>query len=313
MTATATSDLVVGDEALARFAAEVGDTGPVAIVGGRTRWDAGGPSAAGTRLVAAPRGIVAIDPSEMTVRVLAGTPVAELHQALAAVGQCTGLPERGGTVGGALAVGEDARDVPATRRLRETLLQVRYVSADGRLVTGGGPTVKNVSGYDLPRLLVGSLGTLGLLGEVLLRTDPVPAVSVWLVADDADPRRVTGALHLDAPVLWDRRRTWVRLAGHAPDVEHERAVLADHGTFVDADGPPALPPHRWSMRRSLLAELTEEQTGQAVLNVTVGTVHASRPQPVPPPSRALGELAAAVKRELDPHGRLNPGRDPARR
>ena len=72
-----------------------------------------------------------------------------------------------------------------SRRVRETPLQLRYVSADGRLVTGGGPTVKNVSGYDLPRLFVGSLGTLGLLGEVLLRTDPVPAVSVWLALDDS--------------------------------------------------------------------------------------------------------------------------------
>lgn len=304
---------VAADEALTDFAAAVGTTGPVAVVGHRTRWEAGGLPDEGTRLVTAPSGIVAVDPSEMTVRVLAGTPVGELHAAVAEAGQCTGLPERGGTVGGALAVGEDSPLVPAARRLRETLLQVRYVSAEGRVVTGGGPTVKNVSGYDLPRLLVGSLGTLGLLAEVLLRTDPVPAASVWMVAPDADPMQVTDALHLDAPVLWDRRRTWVQLCGHEPDVEHERAVLADHGTFAEADGPPPLPPHRWSVRRSLLFEITEEQTGQAVFDVAVGTVHASEPQPVPPPSPALAALADRVKREFDPGGRLNPGRDPARR
>ena len=60
--------------------------------------------------------------------------------------------------------------------VRDTVLEVRYVSADGRLIKGGGPTVKNVSGYDLPRLFVGSLGTLGIIAEVVLRTRPVPAL-----------------------------------------------------------------------------------------------------------------------------------------
>ena len=97
----------------------------------------------------------------MTVRVRTGTTVEELHTELAARGQRTPLVERGGTVGGALAVGENDIFVLGRGTLRASVLQVRYVSAEGRIVNGGGPTVKNVTGFDLPRLMVGALGTFG--------------------------------------------------------------------------------------------------------------------------------------------------------
>ena len=103
--------LAIDDPVLAAFADEVGTEGPVAVEGGRTRWNVGGASAPGTRLVAAPTGIVDYVPDEMTVTVRCGTPVAELHEALAERGQRTCLPERGGTVGGALAVGENSLHV----------------------------------------------------------------------------------------------------------------------------------------------------------------------------------------------------------
>src|SRR4051812_7469403 len=104
----------------------------------------------------------------MTVRVRVGTTVAELHEALRAHGQRSALPERGGTVGGAIAVGHNDLHVLGRGRVRDAVLQLRYVSADGRLITGGGTTVKNVSGFDLPRLMVGALGTLGVLAEAVL-------------------------------------------------------------------------------------------------------------------------------------------------
>ena len=66
--------------------------------------------------------------------------------------------------------------------MENTLLQARYVSAAGEIVKAGGPTVKNVSGFDLCRLLVGSYGTLGFLGDVILRTRPLPATSQWCSA-----------------------------------------------------------------------------------------------------------------------------------
>ncbi|MDA8310967.1 MAG: FAD-binding protein [Actinomycetota bacterium] len=302
------------DEMLLAFAAEVGDTDPVAVEGGRTRWDAGGPPVPGTRLVRAPAGIVEYRPEEMTVRVRAGTAVEELHEALGARGQRTALPRRGGTVGGALAVGEDDVCVLGRGRVRDAVLQIRYVSADGAVVTGGGPTVKNVTGYDLPRLLVGSLGTLGLLGEAIIRTNPVPAVSRWFSAEGADPFAAREALFRPSAVLFDGRTTWVQLEGHAADVEAERRGLAGDpavgGDWQECERGPVLPPHRWSLRPSELRCVDGSQLGEFVASVGVGTVFASLPAPARPQAAALGALAGRIKHEFDPTGRLNPGRSP---
>jgi len=159
---------------LERFADEVGSVGEVTVAGLGTR----GGAVPGVRAVAAPAGIEWVQADEMTVCCGAGTSVDELVAALATHGQTVALPA-GGTVGGALASG--ASDV---RRLgygpvRDTLLQARYVSAAGEVVKAGGPTVKNVSGFDLCRLLVGSRGTLGFFGEVILRTRPLAQRSQW--------------------------------------------------------------------------------------------------------------------------------------
>ena len=102
----------------------------------------------------------------------------------------------GGTVGGALAVGRCGIRRLGDGPVRDTLLQARYVSAAGEVVKAGGPTVKNVSGFDLCRLLVGSQGTLGFLGEVILRTRPRPAASQWFAAP---ARRSVAAVRRAAP------------------------------------------------------------------------------------------------------------------
>lgn len=315
---------LVVDTTLSAFVAEVGAADPVAVVGGRTRWTAGGPLADGARLVRAPAGVVEYHPEEMTVTVRAGTPVAELHAALAAAGQRTSLPERGGTVGGAFAVGENHLEVLGRGPLRAAALQVRYVSAEGRLVTGGGPTVKNVTGFDLPRLLVGSLGTLGLLAEVILRTNPIPPESRWVASGDADPFAVRDLLARPGAVLWDGATTWALLEGHPGDVDAQLGVLAGTGRWEPVAGPPALPPHRWSLRPSELRRLApagpsgapeagaagEFATGDFVASVGVGTVFATIPQPRRTLSPAQQTLARRVKEQFDPAGRLNPGRRP---
>ncbi|MEX2562997.1 MAG: FAD-binding protein [Nitriliruptoraceae bacterium] len=305
----------ITDQSLLDFADEVGPDGPIAVQGARTRWDVGGPVRSDTRITDAPSGIVNHRPEEMTVSVYAGTPVAELHQALRQFGQRTALPDRGGTVGGALAVGENDLMVRAVGRVRHALLQVRYVAADGQIVTGGGPTVKNVSGFDLPRLMVGSLGTLGLIAEVVLRTNPVPETSVWLSADSVDALAVNEALFHPAAVLWDRRddrdTTWVCLEGYAADVNAEREVLAPHGSFEQVAPPSDLPVHRWSLEPSALATLDPASLGGFVASVGVGIVLAGRRQSPREPDATARSIAARIKREFDPDGRFNPGRDPA--
>jgi glycolate oxidase FAD binding subunit len=295
------------------FAALVGEEGPVCCRGGGTRWTVGGASADGTREVRAPAGVVELEPAEMTVRVGAGTTVADLQGALAAVGQRVLLPtgEEGSTVGGVLAVGRADHHRLGWGPVRDRVLEVRYVSGSGRLVKAGGPTVKNVSGFDLARLLVGSLGTLGLIGEVVLRTMPAVEASAWF-AGDADPWDVAAVAHRPVALLWDGRRTWVLVEGWTEDVAAQGAALGERG-LAPVDGPPAFPPRRWSVDPSTLrAGATSGAWGGAwVAEVGVGVVHATASAPEPELAPAVVELNRRVKARFDPAGRLAPGRDPS--
>ncbi len=308
-----TARLAVTDPVLLAFADEVGADGPVAVEGARTRWEVGGPGHPDTRLVRAPAGIVDYVPDEMTVTVRCGTTVAELHQALSAEGQRTALPERAGTVGGALAVGENGLHVLGRGRVREAALQVRYVSDDGKVVTGGGPTVKNVTGFDLPRLLVGSLGTVGLLAEVILRTNPIPAVTRWVASDDADPFTVLDTILRPGSVLWDGNRTWIELEGHVPAVDAEQARLASMGTWIEVDGPPELESHRWVLPPGEIQTNVDGFGSRFVASVGVGTVWADVAQPSRAVAAGVTALNQRVKEQFDPRHRLNPGRDPGAR
>ena len=305
------------DGALRDFAAGVGSEGPVCVRGGGTRWGLGGAVAPGTREVAASAGIVAFEPAEMTVRVRAGTPVTELHEELSAAGQRTALPERpGGTVGGALMAGESSVARLGLGLVRDALLQVRYVCADGRIASGGAGTVKNVSGFDLCRLLVGSLGTLGLVGEALVRTVPVGEVERWVRVSGVDPGAVLSC-GAAAAVLWDGTDVWVLLSGYGVDVDEDLGRLAELAAEPPApvDGPPELPPHRWSCTPAHAASFgaSNGAGGRFVAEIGVGVVHASEPPPPGPVDAGAAELNRRFKERFDPTGRLNPGRDPLRR
>jgi glycolate oxidase FAD binding subunit len=300
------------DPHMAAFASDIGGTGAVAVEGSRTRWHAGGELAPGTCLVKAPAGILEHRPEEMTVRARAGTPVAELHAELASRGQRTALARRGGTIGGALAVGENDLSVLGRGRLRDCVLQLCYVSAEGVVVKSGGPTVKNVSGFDLPRLIVGSLGTLGLIGEVILRTNPIPPISQWVESSDCHPFMVLGPVARPSTVLWDGTRTLVELEGYAADVRAQQDSLGSIGHWAEAGGPPELPAHRWSLRPSDLRHLEQYALGPFVASVGTGTVFASVPQPSPARSPSIVALAERVKQQFDPTNRLNPGRSATR-
>jgi FAD/FMN-containing dehydrogenase len=245
----------------------------------------------------------------MIVRARAGTSVADLHAEIGAKGQRTGLPSRGGTIGGAISVGENDLAVLGRGRVRDAVLLIRYVSAEGKLISCGAPTVKNVSGFDLPRLIVGSLGTLGMVAEVILRTNPVPQVSIWLESGDSDPFAVRERLLRPSAILWNGNQTWIQVEGHPSDVGSVRVALDQLGTWHRVEGSPALPPHRWSLRPSGIRHLDQDATGVFVASIGVGTIFAERPQPVRSASSGLAALAARIKHTFDPTNRLSPGRD----
>jgi glycolate oxidase FAD binding subunit len=287
------------DEAVAAFAGEVGTTGPVTVGGLGTR---GGP-VPGVRQVSAPSGIDRIQPAEMTISCGAGTPVAVVDAALAEHGQCLAIPDSG-SIGGALAVGQSGLRRLGWGPMRDTVLQVRYVSAAGEVVKAGGPTVKNVSGFDLCRLLVGSRGTLGFIAEAILRTRPLPAGEQWF-SSERDPWELLAHLYRPTSVLWDGHLTWVLLDGHPDDM----AAQVRAGALHPVDGPPSLPPHRWSMPPSQLRSLASESNGTFVAEIGVGVVHCARPAPAPTVDSPVRELHDRIKSEFDPTERLNPGVD----
>lgn len=289
---------------LTAFADEVGVEGPVTISGLGTR---GGP-VAGVRCVHAPSGIDWLQADEMTVCCGAGTPIDELQSALAAVGQRVALPP-GGSVGGALAVGHSGVRRLGDGPVRDVLLQARYVSSAGEVVKAGGPTVKNVSGFDLCRLLVGSHGTIGFVGEVILRTRPIPPMSRWFTIETDEPMAVFGAVHRPVSVLWDGRIVHVLLEGHPVDVDEQARRLG----LVPSVGAPALPPGRRLVAPSqTLTEVAARTAGSVVAELGLGILHVphdpvgSLPAPVSDPGVAAIEVR--VKARFDPTGRLNPGR-----
>ena len=303
-----TAPLLTSDKVLVDFAAQVGDSGPITIEGRRTRWSRGGALTEGTRMVAAPSGVVDFQPHEMIVTVRSGTLVSDLEATLAEHGQRSALPDRGGTVGGAVAVGENHVAVLGRGMLRTSLLEVRYVSAEGKLIRGGGPTVKNVTGFDIPRIMVGSLGTLGCIAEVILRTNPIPTVSQWYQADNVSPFEVRDALLRPSAVLWNGHTTWVLLEGHAVDVADQLSVLHRLARFEEVDGSPDLPSHRWSLSPSDIHNLNRHDTGCFVASIGVGLVFAEKPQPPREVSVAVRQVSERLKANFDPTGRLNPGR-----
>jgi glycolate dehydrogenase FAD-binding subunit len=282
---------------LSELAEEVGADDPVTIAGLATR---GGP-VDGVRTVMAPGGIDHVRPGEMTVQCGAGTPVAELDEALAAVGQCVAIPPTG-TVGGALAIGRSGIRRLGYGPVRDTVLQARYVSATGEVVKAGGPTVKNVSGFDLCRLLVGSRGTLGFIGEIILRTRPRARFEQWYTAPGDDPWALMRRLYRPTAVLWDGQTTWVLLEGDRRDAEAQASAAA----LVAADAPVDLPTGgRWSLAPDQLASLPG--TGRFVAEIGVGIVHHELPAPARPIDPVIAALTTRIKERFDPSGRLNPG------
>lgn len=124
-------------------------------------------------------GIVEYRPDDLTVTARAGTTLAEIDAELRRSGQMLPFdipePERQ-TVGGVLATRPDSIVRSALGSVRDALLGVDVVNASGELIRAGGRVVKNVSGYDLPKLYCGSWGTLGMIVEATFRTSPLPEV-----------------------------------------------------------------------------------------------------------------------------------------
>jgi glycolate oxidase FAD binding subunit len=175
-------------------------------------------------------GIVEYDPEEFTFTALAGTRVADVADLLAEHGQYLPfdppLAEHGATLGGSLAAGLSGPERYRYGGLRDFILGVRYVDGEGQVVYAGGKVVKNSAGFDIPKLMVGSLGTLGVLVELTFKVFPRPEAHASLQLDCArleDALAGLGRLYgsqldinaLDLEPNPAGATLWVRLGGSA--------------------------------------------------------------------------------------------------
>lgn len=147
--------------------------------GGGTKPALSTPSDGVTSLdVAGLTGVIEYQPEEFIFTALAGTPVKEVENLLTQHSQY--LPfdplwaQQGATLGGTVAAGLSGPGRQRYGGVRDFLIGVRFVDGEGRLVRGGGKVVKNAAGFDLPKLMVGSLGRLGVLVELTFKVFPGP-------------------------------------------------------------------------------------------------------------------------------------------
>lgn len=129
-------------------------------------------------------GVLEYEPEEYTFTALAGTPVAEVESLLSQQGQYLPfdpiLAQQGATLGGTVAAGANGPGRQRYGGIRDFLLGLRFVDGESQLIRSGGKVVKNAAGFDLPKLMVGSLGRLGVLVELTFKVFPAPAAYATL-------------------------------------------------------------------------------------------------------------------------------------
>jgi glycolate oxidase FAD binding subunit len=237
--------------------------------------------------VSALTGIVAYVPGDLTLTALAGTTIAEIEAATAVHGQwCPLLPWGGddGTLGATFATATHGPCSAALGAPRDLAIGAQFVDGTGALVRGGGRMVKNVAGFDLTRLIVGSWGSLGIITEMSVRLRARPAVDeTWSVAVEPDANSRLDEFRRGplAPLAIEvfEGKTLVRIGGNAAFVAASRALIKTLGSAEQCDDSV------WMQLRKL------------------------DPKPRAPlaASAIADPLSARVKKQFDPRHILNPG------
>ena len=217
----------MADAAVAELASRIREAAaaehPLRIRGGGTKDFYGRPVGGEVLDTRAVTGIVDYEPTELVVTARAGTPLDVLEDTLHAAGQILAFePPRfapGATIGGAVAAGLSGPRRPYAGAVRDFVLGTRILDGTGEHLAFGGRVMKNVAGFDVSRLLAGSLGTLGVITEVSLKCLPRPAVELTLLrecAADEAIRLVNEWGGRPVPLTatcFVGGRLWVRLSG----------------------------------------------------------------------------------------------------
>ena len=179
---------------------------PLLVAGNRSKLDWGGIVAGTNQIVSTQQldRLIAHAVGDLTVTVEAGMPFARLQEILATAGQFLPLdpvyPDRA-TIGGIIATANTGSLRHRYGGVRDLLLGISFVRADGKIAKAGGRVVKNVAGYDMMKLFTGSYGTLGILTEVTLRVYPQPTDTGTVIITGAIDRLEQAAKILLASTL----------------------------------------------------------------------------------------------------------------
>ena len=288
--------------------------------------------------------VIDYEPDDLTLVVGGGVTLGSIEALLVDRLQSAILPEDSpdATIGGVIAAG-----ISGWRRLRygptrDRVLETTIATGDGRVVRGGGRVVKNVSGYDIPKLITGSLGSLGVIGSVCLKLWPSPPATATVDVDD--PAAAKSA-YRPLAVIQTNQGTRVLLGGTRSEVDAQIATLdgvarpgLEYPTRLASDlgGTVLVPPRRTADAVAMLIATVpgvEYQAAHGVGEIRFGvdTAHADavlqmrtwtetaggwlirtagdaiEPWGTPPHSVALQRK---VKEAFDPIGVCNPGRLP---
>ena len=223
---------------------------PLRIRGGGTKDFYGGPPSGDLLDVTACRGIVSHEPTELVITARAGTPLAEVEAALREKDQMLPFepPHFGSsaTIGGCIAAGLSGPRRAYAGAARDFVLGVRILDGKGDDLRFGGQVMKNVAGYDVSRLMAGSLGTLGVLLEVSLKVLPIAASETTLHLRRSEAEAITvmnewaGKPLPITATAYRNGDLGVRLSGARSAVEAAAKKLG--GTVVD----PAQAAQFWS-------------------------------------------------------------------
>lgn len=215
------------DAAVIEMAERVGqaaqDRTQLRIVGGNTKSFYGRPVSGDEFNLSAYAGIVSYEPTELVITAKSGTPLAELDRCLESEGQMLGFEPPhcgpGSTIGGVVASGLSGPGRPYRGAVRDFVLGVDTINGQGQALRFGGQVMKNVAGFDVSRLMAGSLGTLGVITQVSLRVLPRPhheATLIWELAKDEARAQMLRMAREPWPITamtYDGKHLRVRVSG----------------------------------------------------------------------------------------------------
>ena len=193
-------------------------------------------------------GIEVWEPEDLTMVAGAGARISDVEEMLVQKRQTTLLPHHSptATIGGALATGLSSYQRFRYGPSRDRILETKVITGDGRTVRSGGRVVKNVTGYDIPRLMVGALGRMGLIGSVCVKLIPIPTAAMTVTVDD--PAAALTALYRPLAVLSTPAGHRAFLWGTPAEVESQADRVGKEMSSGHAWPPQPAGRVTWSLR-----------------------------------------------------------------